>query len=303
MPRLLLLLLLLSIIPISAPVFGEGKNDLLKTVGSKYGAITPYKISAEVDLTAAHNSESSINTLYHSYSNEIDTTRYTANGAFLFGLSEKVVCHFSVPVISVQEESSYSSDKKETGIGDITAGIAIHRPIEEGLIVFDLLYTSPTGSSPFEIDINEELATGDGFHTLSPEVGIFRHLDQISIYGIAGLKYSFPLSGIDQRRSGPNGETVLNKVTPGLVYGFSLGNLLSLSETTTVGLGFRLHNESETTYEWHHGTESKSKSETFSYFYLNGRFNVGSYAVYPELSIGLSDASEDFKLSFRLPVF
>ena len=268
--------------------FAEPDYDILKLIGPRYEKIHKSEYNLEWGTGLFYKSE--------------DTSLFTNRIFMSYGVSDSISCHLRAPFVYIQEESSTQSEKHASGLGDLSAGVTWQKFSETGALMLDLTYYNPTGKSPYKIDLANKLPTGNGVHSINPEISFFKFLGPVVLYGIGDIEYSLPVNDLSQRRYDPNTySNVLTKVEPGIVLGLNLGTAVDFSKTFSAnwGLAFRQYEKSK--YKWQGGYRTTEQSTT-AYFYAGATMTLNNYTFFPEVTIGTTDDSYDFGFSIRLPL-
>jgi hypothetical protein len=163
----------------------------------------------------------------------------------------------------------------------------------------------PTGSSPFEINYEDELATGSGYYGIGAGVSFSKVLDPLVAFGNLNYTYGIPESGLSQilyeDPSDPASKIYLEKVEPGSSIGVSMGFGYALSYQASLNMSAQFSYSFGSKYKSNTGTTETGSS-------LSSSFNVGtgwritpSRSIYATVSMGLTNNDPDVSLSLRLP--
>lgn len=214
--------------------------------------------------------------------------------------------------ISIEQPASFELDNKRTGndLGDIE--VAAHYQLNRGLdgapfFVGNLRYKSTTGQGPFDVDrdangLEEELATGSGFHSIEPSLTVL-FPSAPAVY-FANLGYQFHL---EDDVNEPVGELEILEVDPGDAVRLSFGMAYSINPRTSFTLGYKndFIGKTETTFiDPDTGASVDQSTRTlnvgslllgWSYqFNQNAALNVG-------LELGVTEDAPDAMLTVRAP--
>ena len=295
------IIICLAILVSTATSFADTSYDILKLIGPRYEKTKQHEYNLEFQTGYALKNES---TPGYYYGNEETKMSLNAIRVYMaYGITNELQCHLDVPMVYIKEERTSYEDKSGSGLGDASAGFAFKRNMNEGLMVLDLTYTTPNGSSPFEVNTNDELPTGNGFHSLKPEIAFFKFIGPAVLYGIGNIQYSLPEDNLSQLRNGPEGSySVLKKVTPGHVIGLNLGTAVDFNKAFAANWGLAFRQYAKNKYNWQSGTRNTGKEITTAYFYAGAIMTMNNYTFFPKLTIGTTDDSYDFGFSIRLPL-
>ncbi|PXX98631.1 transporter [Halomonas sp. LBP4] len=214
--------------------------------------------------------------------------------------------------ISIEEPESFELDNKQTGndLGDIE--VAAHYQLNRGLdgapfFVGNLRYKSTTGQGPFDVDrdangLEEELATGSGFHAIEPSLTVL-FPSAPAVY-FANLGYQFHL---EDDVNEPVGENEIQKVDPGDAVRLSFGMAYSINPKTSFTLGYKndFIGETETTFvDPNTGASVDQNTRTLNVGSLllgwSYQFNQDA-ALNLNLELGVTDDAPDAMLTLRAP--
>ena len=138
-------------------------------------------------------------------------------------------------------------DARNAG-GDISIGLRWQPvPLKRGLpttTLFGSLSTA-TGDSPYNINVNKDLATGKGYYAGSVGASMSKVADPIVLFASGSYTVSTPVSGLNQLR----GSRILTSVRPGDSLGFSMGMAYSLNYDVSLTSSFssRIRSRAPTT--------------------------------------------------------
>lgn len=264
------------------------------SLGVTYGASYAFNSTdilenAKTNMTVDHTSN---HTLYSSVSVQ-------------YGLKNNLTVNGAIPFVYKWDQQSTASERNATDIGDISFGLQWQPlPTSTGRASY-ILNTSlivPSGTSPYEIDVDNALSTGSGYYSVLAELSISKPIDPIMAFGSLSYRYAHDVTDLNQTRNGPNGATALKEVSPGDTFGGSLGIAYALSYQVTLHLSCQYSHTTSYEFEWHGGEQNKSGTSTAA------SLNIGTgWKLSPESSmnitvgVGLTDATSDFTLSFSMP--
>ena len=187
-----------------------------------------------------------------------------------YGLSNRLEVGLKIPWVYREErrqaripevDSAEESDSQvitETlrgeDIGDVE--LSLHYQFNGGegpYYVGNLRYKSRTGRGPFEVDfdaqgVEEELATGSGFHAIEPSLTVLVRSDPAVLYGNIGYVFNMD-DEIDTTIGRGDNAQYIGSVDPGDSVRLSFGMALSVNQRTSVNLGYK--------HDFIDGTESE----------------------------------------------
>jgi hypothetical protein len=83
----------------------------------------------------------------------------------------------------------------------------------------------PTGQSPYDINPDTALSTGNGYYSLGGGANLSYVIDPVVLFGSLGYTYNLPVDDVNQVRGG----RLLEKVEPGSTVSYSMGFAYALS--------------------------------------------------------------------------
>jgi len=219
-----------------------------------------------------------------------------------YALFNNLTMSASIPFCYKYNRVGTASSQDATDLGDITVGLTL-QPLKAGgtmpTTIFSLGVSLPTGTSPYEVNQNQTLATGSGYYSISSGLSFSKVIDLLVAFGSLGYSYGLKESGINQYWSKTQ---KLTGIEPGSSIGLSFGFGYALSYQASLNIGAQFSYSFGPEYEVNNTQTFKSGSS------LSGSFNVGTgwrvtaaRSIYITLGIGLTNNDSDFSLSFRLP--
>lgn len=220
-----------------------------------------------------------------------------------YGLLDNLSLGFALPVVGKYDNVD---DVSEFDIGDVSMRLR-WQPFRAlpGDARWTLLgeVTAPTGSSPFETKLGEELATGDGYYSASLGVNVSKVIDPVVAFGSFSLIQGFKEDGLDQVRQTVDGQPlILTEVEPGLQAQLGLGVAFALSYDVSMTFQYQLGYAQETDLKFANGLAASSLDQTIGVFNLTTGFRLSPDRVLNvSVGFGNTDASPDVFLGVSLP--
>ncbi len=157
-----------------------------------------------------------------------------------YGLMDKISLSASIPYVYKYQVTG--DDQSISDMGDMSIGMS-YQAKQEGArwpaILLSFGYVAPTGRSPYKIDPNNEMSTGEGAHSFSLGCNFSKLLDPVIVFGGITGGYSARVTGLDQKRfSAGEPVQVLEEVRPGHSISYAFGVGFSLSYTTSITFRF-----------------------------------------------------------------
>jgi len=225
-----------------------------------------------------------------------------------YALFNNLTLSSNFPFVYKYNKVGTEESQDTTDLGDISLGLA-WQPFKAGgripATIFSLTASLPTGSSPYEINYEDELSTGAGYYGLGAGVSFSKVLDPLVAFGNLSFTYGFPESGLSQilyeNPTDPTQKIYLTKVEPGSSVGFSMGFGYALSYQASLNMSAQFNYSFGSKYESSTGTTETGSS-------LSSIFNIGTgwrvtpaRSIYASVGIGLTNNDPDVSLSIKLP--
>jgi outer membrane murein-binding lipoprotein Lpp len=218
-----------------------------------------------------------------------------------YALRDNLTVTGAIPFIYRYESVGASDSTEQSSIGDISFG-ARWQPFKSGgawpATTFYANISAPTGESPYEINIDDELSTGSGFWSCSIGASFSKAIDPVVAFGQLGFSYNFEVDGLEQK----HGSRVLEKVEPGSDIAFSIGLGYALSYAVSLTMRFTQNIRLETDYTYKDGKVATAPSYVSSIFCIGTGWRLSNKTtIFVDVGLGLTTNDPDFYLSFRLP--
>jgi len=220
-----------------------------------------------------------------------------------YGLLDNLSLGFALPVVGKYDNVD---DVTEFDIGDVSLRLR-WQPFSAlpGQARWTVMgeVTAPTGSSPFETDLGDELATGEGFYSASLGVNVSKVIDPVVAFASFNLIQGFKEDGLDQvRQTVAGAPLILNEVDPGLQGQLGLGVAFALSYDVSMTFQYQLGYAQETDLKFNNGQSFSSLDQTIGVFNLTTGFRMSPDRVLNvSIGFGNTDASPDVFLGVSLP--
>jgi hypothetical protein len=229
----------------------------------------------------------------HNIANIIDTE---------YAILNNLTISANVPFAYKYNKVGTSSSQDATDFGDISLGLQ-WQPIKAGgklpTTILSAGVTFPTGTSPYKIDPDQSLPTGNGYYSFSGGVSLSKTLDPLVAFGNLIYSYGLPVSGLSQVWGTSNN---LIKVEPGTSIGFALGFGYALSYQASLNLSTQFSYAFGSKYVFSNAGVIESGSSVSSTFNVGTGWRVTpARSIYLTLSIGLTVNDPDFSLAVRVP--
>jgi len=223
----------------------------------------------------------------------------TGTTGLTYGLKNNVNVNARIPFVYKYEKVD---SREETDLGDISLGVEYQPFREKGSwpsVVCSGSFSMPTGRSPFEINPEKELSTGNGYYSFRTGLNLSKVIDPIVAFGGLSYTYKFDETGINNRLTS---SAVLKEVSPGDTVGYSIGLGYAISYNVSFSMQFQQSYSFRTNYKYDTKSVSGSTSNTAMMIFGTGFRITPKQLLYLSIGAGLTGDSSDFIVSFRLPV-
>ena len=262
-------------------------KQTLTSVDKQYSLIKRDKLQVFYDLSYTYIGQEKINANFSSgtltlFNLQNDSSHTITNTLTTdYGLRDNLTGTLTVPVVSKYSENP-TYQGLSNSLGDIGLG-ARWQPVEvqhdHPSMTFVGTLRLPTGRSPFKVDANTGLATGAGVGSLTAGMNVNHIVDPVALFGSVNLTASVPAKHLSQVR----GDQTLNKVAPGLAFGFGMGFAYALSYNISTSFSVQEMISAGTKLTFKDGSTLKTKTQT------SGVLNLGlGYRVSPKTTVNVS---------------
>lgn len=231
---------------------------------------------------------------------------HTFTNAFTldYGLLNNVTLSGRLPLVA-----KYDTEESLTGygLGDLSGTVRWqpweYAPGKISRTVFGTLKLK-TGDSPYQLNLDRDLATGSGFYSISGGMSASKVLDPVVLFGSGSYTYNIPEKGLNQRR----GSALLREVHPGSSYSFSMGFAYSLSYDVSLSVSFQGSFNDETRFVLYTPATGQTR-QSVSSSQMSGIMNFAlGLRVSPKtianvnVGFGMTELSPDIILGISLPI-
>jgi hypothetical protein len=291
----------------------QQEKEVLEAVGREY-SLSP-KGTLSIDYTLSYNysptetfstqaqaSSAAILLTANSEANHTITHSIYTSYSFLDNLTTSL----TLPIVYRYDKLGTSSSLTQTDLGDISPGLAFQAPSSwkwlqlPGDITnsYSIGATLPTGRSPYKINPNTELSTGNGVYQISLGSSFSKQIDPVVLFWSLGYTHSLPLKNLNYS---VQEEYTLEKVDTGDQYSIAMGMAYSLSYSTSLNMTFNYIYYKSTTLTYQGITTPQRTGDS-----VQAAFGVGmGITITPKSSLAISVAyslvNEGFSLTARLP--
>ncbi|KGD65746.1 hypothetical protein Y5S_00970 [Alcanivorax nanhaiticus] len=192
-------------------------------------------------------------------------------------------------------------DISQAALGDVSFGLRYQPfPVRPGAMNTTLYTTfvTPTGDSPYELNVREEVSSGSGYYSLGAGVSVSKVIDPVVLFGSLGYTYAFDVSGLNQVR----GSAILTDVHPGDSLNFSMGLAYSLSYEVSLSASYQQSYNFETDFVFENYTASSEDSTSSVVNTSLGLRTSSNRIINLSFGFGLTEDSPDVLLGISMPI-
>nr|WP_145928427.1 transporter [Pseudomonas sp. TCU-HL1] len=223
---------------------------------------------------------------------------FTNSFTFDYGVWDNLTFSVRLPFVAKYDTER---DLNVYSLGDISASLRWQpwsstrgRPVTTLFATLGL----PTGESPYDINSENDLSTGNGYYSLGVGANMSYVIDPVVLFGSVGYTYNLPVRDIHQMRGG----RILEDVEPGDTLNFSMGFAYALSYDVSLATSYQMAYTMKPTYKFQNanleGTEQTSSIMNFSL----GLRTSPDYIVNINAGFGMTEDSPDVLLGLSVPL-
>lgn len=223
---------------------------------------------------------------------------FTNSFTFDYGVWDNLTFSVRLPLVA---KFDTERDTNAYSLGDISASLRYQPWASVAGKPVTTLYATlglPTGDSPYDINLNNDMSTGSGFYSLGFGGNMSYVVDPVVLFGSLGYTLNFANTDISQVRGG----RMLEKVEPGDTISASMGFAYALSYdvslSTSYQMAYTLADEYYFSNETIEGTEQTSAVMNFSL----GLRTAPDHIVNVNAGFGMTEDSPDVLLGISMPL-
>lgn len=293
----------------------QSVEDILSAAGRQYSLLRKGTVGLSYTFGYSYFSGDAIDELSDGGIGVRRRVNHNINNtiAVEYALLNNLTLSSNIPFIYKYDKVGTAESLDVTDLGDINLGVA-WQPFKAGgsipATIVSFGVSLPTGSSPYEINYENELSTGSGHYGVSLGVSLSKVVDPLVAFGNFSYSYSIPESGLShiiyEDPTNPASKIYLTEVKPGgsLGLAFGFGYALSYQASMNLSAQFGYSFGSEYTNESTTGGASTSKTGSS----LSSSLNIGTgwritaaRSISTSVGIGLTNNDSDVSLSLRFP--
>ena len=282
-------------------------QEVFQAAEKQYSLLKKGKIALQFDVDYSYYRDSRIDIAIDGNSSSLTRFRIQedaqhtigTNFDLSYGVRNNLTLNAVLPLIT---KFDTQSDLQTTGLGDISLGLRWQPvPLKRGLpstTLFANLSTA-TGDSPYDINVNQDLATGKGYYSFSFGASMSKVADPIVLFASGSFVTNTQVSGLDQERGGRR----LEGIEPGDSVGMSMGLAYSLNYDVSLTASYQQSYSFSSTYHFENNeyvTTAATTSASLS-FSLGLRTNP-KRIINVNLGYGLTEDTPDVTLGFSMPI-
>lgn len=156
----------------------------------------------------------------------------------------------------------------------------------------------PTGDSPYDMNPDKDVSTGNGYYSLGVGANVSYVIDPVVLYGSLGYTYNMQVDSIHQYQYNEE----LQKVTPGDTLNFAMGMAYALSYDVSLATSYQMAYQMKSHYHFDDRTvEAPEQTSAIMNFSLGLRTSP-DYIVNVNAGFGMTEDSPDVLLGVSLPL-
>ena len=223
---------------------------------------------------------------------------FSSSLSFDYGIWNNLTFNTRLPV---SYKYDTQKDVSQAALGDVSFSLRYQPfPVKPGAMNTTLYSTlsTPTGDSPYEINVNEDVSSGSGYYSVGAGVSVSKVIDPVVLFGSLGYTYAFDATGLNERR----GSATLVEVQPGDSLNFSMGFAYSLSYEVSLSASYQQSYNFVSNFVFE---EYSAESEDSTSSVVNtslGLRTSSNRIVNLSFGFGLTEDSPDVLLGISLPI-
>lgn len=223
---------------------------------------------------------------------------FTNSFTFDYGVWDNLTFSMRVPFLAKYDTER---DLSTYSLGDISASFrwqpwssARGRPVTTLFATLGL----PTGDSPYDVSLDNGLATGSGYYSLGVGANLSYVIDPVVLFGSLGYTYNLPIRDADQVRGG----RLLEEVDPGSSLSLSMGFAYALSYDVSLATSFQMAHNLAPKFKFSDATfEGNEQTSAVMNFSLGLRTSPNTI-VNVNAGFGMTEDSPDVLLGISMPL-
>ncbi|PAU65250.1 flagellar protein FilC [Pseudomonas sp. PIC25] len=223
---------------------------------------------------------------------------FTNSFTFDYGVWDNLTFSVRLPFVAKYDTER---DLNVYSLGDVSASLRWQpwaslrgRPVTTLYATLGL----PTGESPYDINSDTDLSTGNGYYSLGFGANMSYVIDPVVLFGSLGYAYNLPIHGIHQVRGG----RLLEGVDPGSTFNFSMGFAYALSYDVSLAASYQMAHSLAPEFKFSDVTlEGREQTSSVMNFSLGLRTSP-EHIVNINAGFGMTEDSPDVLLGLSMPL-
>lgn len=224
---------------------------------------------------------------------------FTNSFTFDYGVWDNLTFSVRLPFIAKYDTER---DVNVYSLGDVSASLRWQPwSATRGKPVTTLFATLglPTGESPYDINRESDLSTGNGYYSLGVGANTSYVIDPVVLFGSVGYTYNMPVHNIHQNIGGRE----LVDVDPGGTLSMSMGFAYALSYDVSLATSYQMAYNTSPTYTFSDGNKAEGSEQTSAVMNFSlGLRTSPDYIVNINAGFGMTEDSPDVMLGFSVPL-
>ncbi len=218
-----------------------------------------------------------------------------------YSVLDNLAISSNLPFVYRYNKLGTDEELDETDVGDISLGLAV-QPFKSSAgkvtTTLNLGATLPTGRSPYKINPETELPTGNGVYSFSVTGSFSKQIDPVVAFWNLGYLYVMDAQGLDHQVAE---NVILEKVELGDKLSFGGGLAYALSYKVSVNASFSYSYTKSNSYFYRNATQVfKSGDQVSASMNLGMGWNVSQMTTL-SVGVGYSLTGSGLSLTFRAP--
>lgn len=288
----------------------SAEENLLDAAGREYTLLPSGLIGLEYQFSYSYYSADAITYNKEQARSKIEhDANHNINQSLVidYPVLNNLTANLSLPFSSRFDKTGPEESMEKTDFGDISVGVQWQPFSSSGGQAASIFFANaafPTGKSPYETVLGEELSTGSGIYLFSGGVSLSKSAGSVMLFGGLNYSHALPVDDLNQKygKNSEGQDIILKQVKTGDRFGGQCGVSWSMTYDVSMNLSYQYTYGLESEYVWSDWSTASTQSSASSIL----GFGVG-WRVKPETSInlkilaGLTNEDPDFMVSFRLP--
>ena len=226
---------------------------------------------------------------------------FTNSFTFDYGVWDNLTFSVRVPLVA-----KYDTEREldTYSLGDLSLSLR-YQPWASArgkpVISFYSTLGLPTGDSPYDVNPDKDLSTGNGFYSLGFGSNVSYVLDPVVLFGSLGYSYNMPVDDVNQHSS-LTGARELQRVDPGDSINASMGFAYALSYDVSLATSYQMNYALKDKYEFNDGNMDGHEQTSALMNFSLGLRTSPDRIVNINAGFGMTEDSPDVLLGLSMPL-